>query len=149
MEIKRKHSYHFASFHQNVGNIVLIKDLKLNLNFFINFYFQINKMPYSDTQIKEAIEAKSKGMTYGQIHKEFGIPPATLCDYIKKRSTLGIKAGRKATFSYEVERKMVDAIISSSKMGFPMTKAMVLEKVGRLANRMDCQGQFVNGVPGK
>ncbi|KAK3741120.1 hypothetical protein RRG08_042487 [Elysia crispata] len=108
------------------------------------------KMPkrYTEKDISAALQAISDGMIDRDASDKFKIPTTTLCDYKKNRSTIGVKAGRKTSIPDEVEKTIIDGVLTSARAGFPMTKTQVLNKVGQVVQLLKLSTQFKGGIPG-
>ena len=106
------------------------------------------KYTYTTDDLRLAIAGLQEGASFGEMSKKYGIPTTTLFDYKHSKSIVGVsKKGRALSIPKEVEDKIVAVILDCAEKGFPMTKRMVLERVGRLCYQAGFKTQFRNFTP--
>ncbi|XP_015113513.1 uncharacterized protein LOC107038770 [Diachasma alloeum] len=102
---------------------------------------------YSVSDLQKALNAIGEGQTLRQAAKNFGVPKSTL--YLKSRNfvPLECRKGPKTILSDDEESKIIKWMVFCAKVGFPVTKAQLLDCVQKHFG--DKKTPFKNNRPGK
>ncbi|XP_063369793.1 uncharacterized protein LOC134658117 [Cydia amplana] len=103
---------------------------------------------YSDSNLAEALDQISKGMSIYQASKTYNIPESTLRDKRDKKYK-NTKCGTQPILTLQEEKQIVDWIHYLGRIGFPVSKQQLLEVVSKLVKSLNRPNPFKDGVPGK
>jgi|SRR5277367_6185611 len=105
---------------------------------------------YSPVKVGQALKAIREGMPVATASKTFQVPRSTLRHKVSGTAppTTG-RTGPTPVLGIECESLLVDWIKNCARMGFPITKACLLDSVSLLIKTAKIENPFSNGVPGK
>lgn len=103
---------------------------------------------YTDSQLAEALDQISQGMSIYQASKHYNIPETTLRDKRNKRYK-NPKCGVQPILTTKEEKQIVDWLHYLGSSGVHVGKKQVLEVVQRFVRNLDRRTPFKDGVPGK
>ncbi|XP_065642449.1 uncharacterized protein LOC136074076 [Hydra vulgaris] len=108
------------------------------------------RLQYTDSQLRDAINAVKKGMVMYKASKTFGIPYQTLRDKISRRTSLKIQhCGYKSVLGEQIENKLVEWLFTCTRMGFAMSVVQLLDTVQKYLNSNNIKTKFTNNRPAK
>ena len=108
------------------------------------------RLQYTDSQLRDAINAVKKGMVVYKASKTFGIPYQTLRDKIFGRTALKIQhCGYESVLCEQIENKLVEWLLTCTRMGFAMSVVQLLDTMQKYLNSNNIKTQFTNNRPAK
>ena len=108
------------------------------------------RLQYTDSQLCDAINAVKKGMVVYKASKTFGIPYQMLRDKIFGRTALKIQhCGYESVLGEQIENKLVEWLLTCTRMGFAMSVVQLLDTVQKYLNSNNIKTQFTNNCPAK
>ncbi|XP_065642222.1 uncharacterized protein LOC124813635 [Hydra vulgaris] len=108
------------------------------------------RLQYTDSQLRDAINAVKKGMVVYKASKTFGIPYQTLRDKISRKTSLKIQhCGYESVLGEHSETKLVEWLLTCTRMGIAMSVVQLLNTVQKYLNSNNIKTQFTNNRPAK
>ena len=105
---------------------------------------------YSLTQVREALLAIQNGTPVSTASKIYQVPRTTLRHKIRGEApvTTG-HVGRESVLGSRVEAILVDWLLETCRMGFPITKDVLLNSVKKFVETDNLETPFTNNTPGR
>ena len=96
------------------------------------------KISYTEETMLSAVASIKNGtMSYRVASRTYGVPIATLCDKIKNRVPLAIvRPGRHTVLSPTIEKRILDYMLVSSKIGYAITRNEIPNVVKNFIDKM-------------
>lgn len=108
------------------------------------------KEKYTQESLEAAVNAFRKGESVRKAAKMYGIPVSTLFDKIKGKSCINVQhCGVDSILGPRVERQLVTWLLESAKMGFPISKRMLLDTVKEIVDKSKMVTPFIENRPGR
>jgi len=107
------------------------------------------RFQYTHNDLVNAVEAiVSKKKSLNQVHRETGIPKATLSTKVNNKVPLERKMGPPSVLSIDQESQIVNWIMSNAKVGFPVHPEQLKDSVHCVLKESPKQNCFTNNRPG-
>lgn len=105
---------------------------------------------YSRKQLVDALHACRTGrISANAAAKAFGIPRATIGDYLRDHSDERSRSGRAPVVPLHIENEVTKHVLQAAEQGFGVTRQQLLYKVGRMCKDIGLKTPFSGGIPGK
>jgi len=107
------------------------------------------RFQYTHNDLVNAVEAiVSKKKSFNQVHKETGIPKATLSTKVNNKVPLERKMGPPSVLLVDQENQIVNWILSNGKVGFSVHPEQLKDSVQSVLKESPKQNPFINNRPG-
>lgn len=107
------------------------------------------KRNYTSDQMAKAIEAVEEGMPTATAAKKFGVPRVTLYYKTSGKSPKVCRFGPATVLSDDEEKILVQWLLSTACLQYPVTKELLLDSVEQILKQMKRANPFTDGRPGR
>lgn len=108
------------------------------------------RFSYSPTQVRNALIAIQNGAPILRASKEYQVPRSTLRHKLRGEAPLTSgRVGPESILGPKIEQILVDWLLDSCRMGFPITKDGLVNTVKKLVESEHIKTYFTNNTPGR
>lgn len=105
---------------------------------------------YSPTKVREALVAIQNGTPVSTASKIYQVPRTTLRHKIRGEAPVTTEhVGRESVLGSRVEAILVDWLLETCRMGFPITKDILFNSVKKFVETENLETPFTNNTPGR
>ncbi|GFS26110.1 tigger transposable element-derived protein 1 [Elysia marginata] len=102
---------------------------------------------YTNEDLQRALQVVESGAEISAATRANNMPRITLHDYVHDKSSVGKRAGRAPGIPAGMKDQIVQKVVFTAEVGFPIIKLQLLSKVGRLVKKLNLSTQFKDAVP--
>lgn len=106
---------------------------------------------YSKEDLANAVQdVQNRNMSYRGAQEYYNVPISVISQRLNGRKTAinSTGRGRKTTFTYDIEKKIVDCLLARAKAGFPCDKNELLDLIQEYVKLNNLETQFIDSRPG-
>lgn len=105
---------------------------------------------YPKDYLDAAVNAvRDEIMTVRAASRKYGVPVTTISNHVTGVYKDNTRPGRKCSLPKYIEESIRDYVFRSAEAGFPMTREMILRRVGKLVNELNLKmGFLVSSIGG-